>query len=253
MGRVADGAGAGAVDVDGAVSIVTGATGGIGSAVALALADRGGRLVITGRRDAQLAALQEAIVRRGGQATTVAGDIATTSTAAAVVAAAIDRYGHIDILVNSAGFGPPMPLVDLGEDVWDATIDSCLKGPYLVTRAVLPAMLEAGAGRIVQVSSVAGKGVEASRTAYCAAKWGLQGFSLALQAELAATGVRVHVVNPASVATGWWTTTGDPQPPLVLERMLTPDDVADAVLFMLTRPDHVHIGELVVHTTRSPW
>ena len=239
--------------LDAAVSIVTGATGGIGSATALALADQGGRIVITGRRVDRLAALSEAIVRRGGQATSVDGDISSPATAEAVIDAAIHGYGRIDILVNSAGYGPPMPIVDLPETVWDATIDSCLKGSYLMTRAVLPTMLNADAGRIIQVSSLAGKGVEANRTAYCAAQWGLQGFTLGLQAELAETGVRVHVINPANVATDWWTTTNDPQPRPVLERMLTADDVADAIVWMLTRPDHVRVGELILDNARNPW
>ena len=122
-----------------------------------------------------------------------------------------------------------------------------------MTRAVLPTMLSAGAGRIVLVSSVAGKSAEGNRTAYCAAEWGLQGFSLALRDELTGTGVRVHVVNPASVATDRWTTTGDPQPALVMERMLAAEDVAGTTLWMLTRPEHVQIDEIVVHNARHPW
>ena len=88
--------------------------------------------------------------------------------------------------------------------MWEATIGSCLAGPYLMSRAVLPTMLANGGGRIVQISSIAAKGAEANRTAYCAAKWGLHGFSLALQEELRDTGVRVHLLCPASVATDWW-------------------------------------------------
>ena len=241
------------MNLDGAVSIVTGATGGIGGATALALASRGGRIVIAGRRVARLAALAEAIVDRGGEATVVDGDISSAATTEAVIDTTIKQFGRVDVLVNSAGYGPPMPLVDLSETVWDATVDGCLKGAYLMTRAVLPAMLAANTGHILQVSSVAGKGVEANRTAYCAAQWGLQGFSLALQAELADTNVRVNVINPASVATDWWTTTDDPQPPPVLDRMMTADDIADAIVWMLTRPDHLFIGELVIHNTLNPW
>jgi 3-oxoacyl-[acyl-carrier protein] reductase len=239
--------------LDGAVSIVTGASGGIGSAAAFALAEQGARLVITGRQVDRLAALNEAIERGGGQSTIVDGDIALAATAAAVVDTAIQRYGRIDILVNSAGYGPPMPVVDLTKAVWDATIDSCLTGSYLMTRAVLPSMLAADAGRIVQVSSLAGKAVEANRTAYCAAQWGLQGFALALQAELAATGVRVHLLNPANVATDWWTTTNDPQPVPVLERMMAADDIGEAIVWVLTRPDHVRVGELILDNARNPW
>ena len=241
------------MNLDGAVSIVTGASGGIGGATALALAERCGRIVITGRRVARLAALNEAIVARGGETTVVEGDITSATTAQAVIDTTIKQYGRVDILINSAGYGPPMPLVDLSETVWDATVDSCLKGAYMMSRAVLPAMLAADTGHIIQVSSTAGKSVEANRTAYCAAQWGLQGFSLALQAELADTNVRINVINPASVAPDWWTTTDDSQPPPVLERMMISDDVADAIVWMLTRPDHISIGELVVHNTHNPW
>lgn len=241
------------MNLDGAVSVVTGASGGIGSATALALAEERGRLVITGRRVARLDALRDAIVARGGQATVVPGDVSSPGTAEASIDAALSQYGQVDILVNSAGYGPPMPLVELSDAMWHATIDSCLSGAYLMTRAALPAMLAADAGHIVQISSIAGKGVEANRTAYCAAQWGLQGFSLALQAELATTNVRVNVINPASVATDWWTTTDDPQPPAVLERMMAADDIAQAVVWVLTLPDHISIGELVMHNSHNPW
>ena len=241
------------MNFDGAVSIVTGASGGIGSATALALAEQRGRIVITGRRVARLNALADAIADRGGRATVVDGDISSPSTAAAAIDAALTHHGRIDVLVNSAGYGPPMPLTKLDENVWDATIDSCLKGAYQMCHAVLPAMLAADAGHIVQVSSIAGKSVEANRAAYCAAQWGLQGFSLALQAELATTNVRVSIINPATVATDWWTTTNDPQPPHVLERMMTADDIAEAIVWMLSRPARLFIGELAVHTTHNPW
>lgn len=157
------------------------------------------------------------------------------------------------MLVNAAGFGPPKPLVELTKEMWDATIDSCLTGLYVMTRAVLPPMIAAGAGRIVNVSSIAGKGAETNRTAYCAAKWGVQGFSLALRDELAGNGVRLHVLNPASVATDWWEVTGDPQPLTTLERMLTSDDVANTLMWILNQPDHVQIDEVVVNNAVSPW
>lgn len=241
------------MNLDGAVSVVTGASGGIGGATALALAEHGSRIVVTGRRVARLAAVRDAIVDGGGQATVVEGDVASTVTATAAIDAALTEYGRLDVLVHSAGYGPPMPLVELPETAWDATIDSCLKGSYTMARAALPAMLEADAGHIVLVSSIAGKGAEAARVAYCAAKWGVQGFALALQAELATTNVQVNVINPASVATDWWTTTDDPQPPPVLERMMAADDVADAIVWMLTRPNRISISELVLHNVHNPW
>jgi len=241
------------MDLDATVTILTGASGGIGRAIAVELAERQGRVVAVGRHAGPLAVTTEAVADHGGQAATVTGDVADVETAEAAVATALDRFGRVDLLVNAAGFGPPMPLVELTKETWDATIDSCLTGVYVMSRAVLPTMLAAGSGRIVNVSSIAGKFAEANRTAYCAAKWGVQGFSLALRDELAGTGVQVHVLNPAAVATGWWDTTGDPQPAAVLELMLTPDDVARTLAWMLAQPEHLQIDEIVLRNATSPW
>jgi NADP-dependent 3-hydroxy acid dehydrogenase YdfG len=241
------------MNVEHAVTIVTGASGGIGSAIALALAERQGRIIAVARRAGPLSDVADAVVAHGGEAATVVGDVAETDTARAAVETAIERFGRIDMLVNAAGFGPPKPLVDLTKDVWDATIDSCLTGMYVMTRAVLPTMLAADVGRIVNVSSIAGKGAEANRTAYCAAKWGVQGFSMALRDELVGTGVRLHVLNPASVATNWWELNGDPQASTVLERMLTPEDVANTLVWVLGQPDRVQIDEVIIGNARNPW
>ncbi len=241
------------MNLNGSVAIVTGASGGIGRELALTLGGRGARLVLTARRIERLDELATVLRATGTDVVTVAGDVASPATASAAVDAATERFGNIDVLVNAAGYGPPTPLIDLTNEMWEATIGSCLTGPYLMSRAVLPTMLANGSGRIVQISSIAAKGAEANRTAYCAAKWGLHGFSLSLQEELRDTGVRVHVVCPASVATDWWDVTGDPQPAEVLARMLTPVDVARAVLWLLDQPDHVHVGELVVGHDRNPW
>ena len=241
------------MNVDGAVTIVTGASGGIGRAIAVALADRNGRVVVVARRADPLGEVAREIVDRGGQAAIVTGDVADEATAAAAVEAANSQFGDVRILVNAAGFGPPKPLLELTKELWDATIESCLTGLYVMTRAVLPAMLANGAGRIVNVSSVAGKGAEANRTAYCAAKWGVEGFSASLRHELAGTGVRLHVLNPASVATDWWASSGDPQPPTVLDRMLAVRDVADALMWILAQPDRVQIDDIGIHNAVNPW
>lgn len=241
------------MNLDGTVTILTGASGGIGRAIALDLARRRGRIVAVARRPEPLAELAEAVIGHGGEAVTVAGDVAAVETAQQAVDTAQERFGGVDMLVNAAGFGPPTPLVELAKPTWESTIDSCLTGVYVMSRAVLPTMLAADGGRIVTISSIAGKFAEANRTAYCAAKWGVQGFSLALRHELEGTGVRVHVLNPAAVATDWWDTTGDPQPGAVLDRMMTPDDVARTLAWVLTQPDHVQVDEVMLHNTASPW
>jgi NADP-dependent 3-hydroxy acid dehydrogenase YdfG len=241
------------MQLEGTSIIVTGASGGIGSAIARALAAQGARLVLTGRREDPLAALRDDIVGSGGTAVIVAGDITVATTSHTVTKAALQAFGRIDILVNNAGYAPPAPLLQTSEEIWDNTIDSCLKSVFLMTRAVLPAMLKQGAGRIVQISSVTGKKGYTNRSAYCAAKWGVQGFTAALREEVGSQGIRTHVINPSAVATDWWDTTSNSQPPEVLGRMLQVDDVARAVVWVLTQPDHVKIDEIVVDLQRSPW
>ncbi|HEY8546657.1 MAG TPA: SDR family oxidoreductase [Acidimicrobiales bacterium] len=241
------------MDLDGTVTVLTGASGGIGRAVAHHLVDQGGRLVLVARRPGPLAELAADLRARGGDVVTVPGDVSDPATARSAVDRAVQRFGRLDVLANAAGFGPPRPLVDLPKAAWDATIASCLTGTYVMCRAVLPPLLAAGRGRIVNVSSIAGRVAEANRTAYCAAKWGLEGFSAALRHELEGTGVRLHLLNPAAVATGWWEVTDDPQPAEVLDRMMTPDDVARALVWVLSQPDHLQVDALVLRNTTSPW
>jgi NADP-dependent 3-hydroxy acid dehydrogenase YdfG len=180
-------------------------------------------------------------------------DITRESDCQTVVAAAIDAFGRVDVLVNNAGYAPPASLVDTTEEIWDDTLDICLKGVYLLTRAVMPHMLQNGGGSVVSISSVAGKYGYENRTAYCAAKWGLHGFTEALRAELGDQGIRAHLVCPGAVATPWWGTANDPQPPDVMEKMIKPEEVAEAVCWVLTQPARLQVDEVVIKTHRSPW
>src|SRR5688572_16538365 len=109
------------MNVERAVSIVTGASGGIGSAIALALAERRGRIVVVARRPEPLAEIASAIIDRGGEAVIVAGDVSDPTTSRSAVEMATSRFGGLDLLINAAGFGPPAPLVELTKDDWDAT------------------------------------------------------------------------------------------------------------------------------------
>lgn len=235
------------------VVIVTGASSGIGRTIAKQLADMGARLVLTARRAEKLAELRDEITATGAEAVVVAGDITQATTAQAVAQAALDAFGRIDVLVNNAGYGPPAALVDTDEALWDVTLDTCLKSVYLMTRAVLPQMLKQGAGHVVQISSVAGKNGYANRTAYCAAKWGVQGFTEALRAEVGEQGIRAYTINPGPVATPWWATGDDAQPDHVMQRMITAEEVADAVLYVLTQSDRIQIKEVVIETHGSAW
>jgi NADP-dependent 3-hydroxy acid dehydrogenase YdfG len=235
------------------VAIITGASSGIGVAIARELAAGGTQLMITARREEKLNALRDELTENGADVGVCPGDVTVETDCQNIVKQTVNTFGAIDILINNAGYGPPASLLDTDEGLWDVTIDSCLKSVYLMTRAALPVMLEQGSGSIVQISSVAGKYGYKNRTAYCAAKWGVQGFTEALRTELGSNGIHMFTVNPAAVATPWWKKADDPQPPEVMERMIQPEEVAEAVRWGLTQPDHIQIDDIVLKTYRSPW
>ncbi|MCI0710796.1 MAG: SDR family oxidoreductase [Chloroflexi bacterium] len=235
------------------VAIVTGASSGIGVAIARELNAHGIHLMITARREDKLNALRDELTESGVDVAVCPGDVTVEADCQNIVNITVEIFGTIDILINNAGYGPPASLLDTDETLWDATIDSCLKSVYLMTRAALPTMLAKNSGTIVQISSVAGKYGFNNRTAYCAAKWGVQGFTEALRTELGSNGIHVFTVNPAAVATPWWAMGNDPQPPEIMERMLQPEDIAGAVRWGLTQPDHIQLNEIELKTYRSPW
>lgn len=235
------------------VAIITGASGGIGSATALALVGQGAKVVLTARNEDKLNGLKDKVEKAGGEAVVVIGDITKEETALAVRDAALAGFGSIDVLVNNAGYGPPASLLDMTVDVWDVTIDTCLKSIYLMTRAVLPSMIEANSGHIVQISSLAGQNGYENRTAYCAAKFGIRGFTEALKEEIYNTNIRTHIVHPAAVATEWWEATDDAQEDRIMEGMVQPGEIAEAVVYLVSQPDRIHIDAITVDTFRSPW
>ena len=152
------------MDVNGSVAIVTGATRGMGRAIATRLAAAGARVVLVARTAADLHAVGADIQAQGGEAVGFSADVADRASVESMVEAVLARFGRIDILVNCAFWGPPGSLEQTDEAFWDRTLDSCLKGPYLLTRAVHPAMRAQGGGAIVNIGSQAGKVGEDNRT-----------------------------------------------------------------------------------------
>ena len=234
------------------VIIITGASGGIGMEIARALAAEGARLLLTARRQAKLEAIQSELTATGADVAIFSGDVTVETDCRAIAQAAVDAFGQIDVLINNAGYGPPGSLQETTEALWDATINSCLKSVYLMTRAVTPRMLQNGGGTVLQISLMAGKSGVPNRTAYCAAKWGVEGFTAALRAELSEQGIRVYSVNPGPVATPWWETAGNAQSQEVLDRMVQPEDVAETVRWLLTQAEKVRIDEILVQPRQNP-
>jgi 3-oxoacyl-[acyl-carrier protein] reductase len=241
------------VELDNKVVIVTGASSGIGFEIVKMLAAEGANIALAARSMGKLEQTAADMAAIGASTIAVPTDVTREADCQALVKATADAFGTIDVLINNAGYAPPASLLDTTEQIWDDTIEVCLKGVYLLTRAVMPVMLAQGGGTIVNISSMAGKWGYENRSAYCAAKWGVHGFTEALRAELGHQDIRAHLICPGAVATPWWARVNDAQPGEVLERMLQPDEVAETVHWVLTRPSRVQIDEVVLRPEPHPW
>jgi len=247
-----------AADLTDRVAVVTGASSGIGEATALALADHGAAVVLAARRQDRIDALAQRIEGEGKRALSRPTDVADEDDARGLIADARERFGRIDILVNNAGvmlLGPVMG-ADTGE--WRTMIHVNLLGLLYCTHAALPVMAEQESGHIVNVSSVAGRTANAGSAVYNMTKWGVGAFSEALRQEALHVGVKVTVVEPGFVDTELQSHN---QNPVVLEAMknmreqmgeiLQAQDIADAILFALTRPQRMGVNEILVRPARQ--
>lgn len=228
----------------GRTALVTGASRGIGARVAEGLADAGARVWILGRSRDALEALASRI---GGFA--VVADLADDAALWEALDALQEELGGApDLVVNAAGVFGLAPVAEETVRSLDDHLAVNLRGAFLVTRALLPAMLARGSGIIVNVGSVAGRRAFPSNAAYSASKFGLRGFHEVLLEELRGTGVRATLVEPAATDTPLWDPLDPDADPGLPNRssMLTPFDVAEAVLFAATRPASVRIPLLQI-------
>ncbi len=225
-------------------ALVTGGSRGIGLAVARALSNDGWRVAMVAR---DAVALRREASELGGVA--LAADI---SDADAVERLRVDVHAHFDgpphAVVNAAGAFGLAPVADTDVDSFDRQLAANLRGPFLVIRAFLPGMLQRGAGHVVSIGSVAGRLALPHNGAYAASKFGLRGLHAVLDLELRGTGVRSTLVEPAATATGAWDTIDRERTPGLprTEDMLAPEAVADAVVYVLTRPEDTDIPLLAI-------
>jgi len=220
--------------LEGKVAFVTGASRGIGAAVARSLAAAGVGVGLASRSGDDLG-LPNALGIRC--------DVADADAVDSAVAATVERFGRLDILVANAGVGAYGPFLELSPEHLDEMIDVNLKGTIYAVRAALPHLLESDAADVVTLASEAGRRGFPGEAVYCASKFGQVGFTRALDGELRERGVRCTNVCPGGVATDFALDDGRGRSPEVLPGMMTAEDVAEVVMFVLTRSRNHRILE----------
>jgi 3-oxoacyl-[acyl-carrier protein] reductase len=224
------------IDLSGRVALVTGASRGIGRAIATKLAAQGA-IVVGAARETNAAATVDAILATGGKAEAATVDVSDAKSIEQLVAGTLERHGRIDVLVNNAGIARDQLMLRMKRDDWDAVIATNLTAAFALTQAVLKPMIRQRSGRIVCISSVVGQGGNAGQANYAASKAGLIGFAKSVAQEVASRNITVNVVAPGLIETDMTRTLtegarGDWESRIPLKRLGSPNDIAAAVCFL---------------------
>lgn len=249
--------------LDGTVALVTGASSGIGEAVALALAQEGASVALAARRRERLEEVATRIAGNGGAALAVEADLTQSGSAEAAVRRTVEHFGRLDILVNSAGVMFVDPTLDASPAEWEQMFALNVMATMACTRAALPHLLAAAGGAprecadVVNISSVAGRVSRPGLGGYSASKHAVCAFSESLRLEVCARNVRVSVVEPGLVATDLLTRgTSERVAQMAARRergeMLETADIAEIVGFIVTRRARLGVNEILVRSTKQP-
>jgi 3-oxoacyl-[acyl-carrier protein] reductase len=237
--------------LDGKAALVTGAGRGIGRSIALALARHGAAVALAARTASQLGAVRAEIEALGGVAACFPADVSQERDVVDLVRGAAGRFGRLDIVVNNAGIGLFGPLSEMAAADWDAVMAVNARGPFLVCREAIPHLRRQPRSHIVNITSVVGVKGYANQAAYSASKHAVMGMTKALAREVQADGIRVHAVCPGGVDTEMAT---QARPDLDRSILIQPDEVADVVLFLVTREGNAVIDQIDVRRASStPW
>jgi 3-oxoacyl-[acyl-carrier protein] reductase len=234
-------------ELKGQLAVVTGAARGIGAAISRQLASMGATVILAARDKTLLTQVQSEIASTGGTAQVAELDLLDESSIAKLAKTVEAQHRRCDILVNNAGIGLlGKPLVEMSPSDWDKLMGTNLRGPYLMIRALAPLMIAAQAGHIINISSLAGRNPLLNGAAYSASKWGLNGLTYSVAEELRPHNIRVSVVAPGSVNTGF--STNDKN----ADKKIQPSDVARIVAMLVTQAPQSFVSEVLLRPTQKP-
>ncbi len=233
--------------LSGQVALVTGASRGIGLAIARRLATMGARLALSARDAKRLEGVALELAGSGAEAVAFPADLTRPAQVASLAERAERQLGPVEILVNNAGVGYFGPAHEATEEQWDEILGTNLKAVFLLSRAIAPGMIRRGGGHILNIGSLAGKNTFPGGAVYCASKWGLLGLTGCMAEDLCSYGIRVCAICPGSVATDF-----SPHAGRDTSKMLQPEDVAHAVAMVLTQAPQSFVSEVLLRPTRKP-
>jgi len=237
-------------ELSGKTALITGGGTGIGRGVALMLAGEGCHVAVCGRRQTPLDKVLETIHNQGGQALAVVGDVSEVDDVDRIIKTARDKFGQIDILVNNAGIDGGSHIHNHDLQDWDRVMAINLRGPFLTSRAVLPMMRKQKSGHIINISSESGLEYYQGDGAYGVSKHALNALGEFIQRENQDYGIRVDTICPGMVITEM---TEDSQD-LDHSKCLYPEDIAELVLWLLSRRENIKIGTpILIQTMENPW
>jgi NADP-dependent 3-hydroxy acid dehydrogenase YdfG len=231
----------------GKTSLVTGASRGIGFAIAETLGRLGAKVAICARDIKKLEAAADKLRASGYEVLAARADVTRASEIASLVQKTVHAFGPIEILVNNAGIGYFGPIQNATEENWDNVLDTNLKSVFLVTKAVAPGMIEQKRGHVINIASLAGKNTFKNGGIYCASKWGLMGLTGCMAEDLREFGIRASAICPGSVNTEFSPHTGKDG-----GKLLQSDDIAHAVEMIVTQAPESFISEVLMRPTQKP-
>lgn len=241
-------------------ALITGATSGIGEATALLLAKNNFRLIITGRRKERLVLLAERIKSETNSEVFILNfDIRNLKENESAIKSLPAEWQNIDVLINNAGLAAGFSSIQEGDiDDWETMIDTNIKGLLYITRLISPKMIERGSGHIINISSIAGKETYPFGNVYCASKHAVQSLTKGMRIDLLKHGIKVSSVSPGAVETEFSLVRfkGDNSKAKQIYKGFTPlfaQDIADTILFIVTRPKHVNIDDVLIMPTAQAY